>query len=80
MTITQGFVNGVQSVSLNGNGISGRDGNPMRTEKIVRNGALDEKNGHLVGEGHLQNGSIISPLRGSVRTTPRADEYDVDFS
>jgi hypothetical protein len=80
MTISQEFVNGVQSVSLNGNGVSERDGNPMRTEKIVRNGALDEKNGHLVGEEHLQNGSTTSPLRGSVRITPRADEYDVDFS
>ena len=80
MTISQEFVNGVQSVSLNGNGISERDGTPMRTEKIVRNGALDEKNGYPVDGEHLQNGHTISPLRGNVRTTPRADEYDVDFS
>jgi len=80
MTVTQEFVNGVQSVSLNGNGISERDGNPMRTEKIVRNGALDEKNGYPVDGEHLQNGHNISPLKEQARTTPRVDEYDVNFS
>jgi hypothetical protein len=74
------FPNGVQNLSLDGNGISNRDGHRTQSEKLVRNGASDESNEHSVDEKHFRNGSTIFTPKENARTEPRTDEYDVDFS
>lgn len=72
--------NGVQHLSLNGNGMSTRNGNRMQGETIVRNGASEGSNVRSVVEKPFQNGHVIPNGKENFEPKPRTDEYDVDFS